>query len=164
MGRHFKTTIITLVYTWLVVGCASHNVSIYDQNRIADIETWHISISAELEGIERSLNNVEERNLKSRIALFLKCDLQLRDNIILYLKSKHQTNVTKDRTTASGYIRIKALCYSDEYGKVDVHIHDDEKTLLAEVEINNGRHEFAKDKNEFAEYCAEIIAAVISTQ
>jgi len=164
MGGHCKTTIIALVYIWLSVGCASHDVSMHDQNRIADIDTWHISFNAELEGVERSLNNVEQSPLKSRIALFLKCDLQLRDNIILYLKSKHQINVTKDRTTALGYIRTKALCYSDEYSKVDVRIYDQEKTLLAEIEINNSRHEFAKDKNEFAEYCADVIAQVISKQ
>jgi len=164
MRGHRKTAIAALVYIWLSFGCASHNVSMHYQDRIADIQTWHISFGAELEGVERSSNNVEKSTLKSTIALFLKCDLQLRDKIKLYLEGKHQINVTKDRATALGYIRTKAFCYSNEYSKVDVHIYDQKKTLLAEIEINNSRHEFAKDKNEFAEYCAGIIAEVISKQ
>ena len=161
MLKQHSRMIIAFIGVWLCTGCARHNLTMFDENKIKSIDTWHISLESELGRVESAFHSAEKNIIKSRISSIMKCDLQLVNSIFLYLSSKYQINVRKDITIESGYIHTKALCHEGKYLRVDISIHDQKENLLAEIEVKNTRGEFAKGNNEFGEYCAGVIAEVI---
>ncbi len=161
MVKQYSRIIIVLIGVWLYTGCARHNLTMYDDNKIKAIDTWYISLESELGRAESAYHSAEKNVIKSRISSIMKCDLQLVNSIFSYLSSKYQINMTKDMTIESGFIHTKALCHEGKYLRVDISIHDQKENLLAEIEVKNTRGEFAKGNNEFGEYCAGVIAEVI---
>ena len=161
MVKQYSRIIIVLIGVWLYTGCARHNLTMYDDNKIKAIDTWYISLESELGRAESAYHSAEKTVIKSRISSIMKCDLQLVNSIFSYLSSKYQINMTKDMTIESGFIHTKALCHEGKYLRVDISIHDQKENLLAEIEVKNTRGEFAKGNNEFGEYCAGVIAEVI---
>ena len=162
MTRLCRTNLIGLLSVFCIVGCASYQVSTYDAVNIKTINTWHLRLTRELEIIENALNQGEEDNFTSKESILLRCDLQLRDGIASYLKSKYKIILVDDPTAASGFIRIQSVCQWGYYVTLEITVYDREENLLAQIEAQNGEDIFVKDDDEFAEYCADAIAEAIS--
>jgi hypothetical protein len=94
----------------------------------------------------------------------LRCDVQLLDAIAGNLVNKHQIHIVKKPNSTSGYIRIGSVCRWEQYVSVDINIYGPEQNLLAKVEIKNGEDFLVKNDEEFAEYCAEIIAGIVLSE
>jgi len=160
--RYF--TLSGLLCTLLVLSCASHEISIREHNEVKEIENWYLCLTEEMETFEKALDSEEVGEIKSRKSVLLKCNVQLLDDISDNLVLKHQIKIVKEPNDTSGYIRIDSVCRWEQYVSADIRIYGLKQNLLATVEIKNGEDFFVKNDEEFAEYCAQIIAKIILTQ
>lgn len=153
---------IGLLCAFLVLSCSSHDISTHEHtNEIKSIEKWYLGLTDEMETFEKALDSEEVGEIKSRKSVLLRCDVQLLDAIADNLVNKHQIKIVKKPDSTSGYIRIDSVCRWERYVSVDIDIYGLKQDLLATVKINNGEDFFVKDDEEFAEYCAEIIAGIV---
>lgn len=153
-----------LICALLVLSCSSHEISTRQHDKIKTIESWHVCLTGEMEEFEKALDSEEVGKTKSRKSVILKCDVQLLDSIDFHLANKHDIKIVKKPNFTSGFIRLDAVCRWGQYVSVDISIYDPEQNLLAKVEIKNGEDIFVKNEEEFAEYCADIIAGTILGQ
>lgn len=152
---------LSIVFTF---GCASHKISPHDSDRIRAIKSWHLCLTDEMAAFEKALDSEEKDNIKSKQTVLLKCDTKLRDGIALYLAKNYKISLVKEPSSMVGYIRTDAVCQWGYYVTLDTEIYDWEDNLLAKVEIKNGEDMLVKNDEEFAEYCADAIAKLLSKQ
>lgn len=152
---------LSIVFTF---GCASHKISAHDSDRIREINSWYLCLTKEMAAFEKALDSEEKDNIKSNKTVLLKCDIKLRDGIALYLARKHKISLVKGPSSMVGYIRTDAVCQWGYYITLDVEIYDWEDNLLAKVAVKNGEDMLVKNDEEFAEYCADAIAKLVSKQ
>ena len=150
--------------TLLLLSCSSHEISTRKHSKIKTIENWYLCLTGEMETFEKALDSEEVGEIKSRKSVLLKCNVQLLDDISDNLVLKHQIKIVKEPNDTSGYIRIDSVCQWEQYVSADIRIYGLKQNLLATVEIKNGEDFFVKNDEEFAEYCAQIIAKIILTQ
>jgi hypothetical protein len=161
--RFFR--VIGLLSTLFVFSCSSHEISTHEyNNKIKTIEKWYLGLTDEMETFEKALDSEELGEMKSRKSVLLSCDVQLLDTIADNLINKHRIKIVKKPDPTSGYIRIDSVCRWERYVSVDIDIYGPKQNLLAKVKINNGEDFFVKNDEEFAEYCAEIIAGIVLSQ
>lgn len=153
-----------LISTLLLISCSSHEISTREHNKIKTIEKWYLCLTGEMETFEKALDSEEVGEIKSRKSVLLRCDVQLLDAIAGNLVNKHQIHIVKKPNSTSGYIRIGSVCRWEQYVSVDINIYGPEQNLLAKVEIKNGEDFLVKNDEEFAEYCAEIIAGIVLSE
>lgn len=153
-----------LIYTLLLPSCSSHEVSTREHNKIKTSENWYHCLTGEMETFEKALDSEEVGEIKSRKSVLLRCDVQLLDAIAGNLVNKHQIHIVKKPNSTSGYIRIDSVCRWEQYVSVDINIYGPEQNLLAKIEIKNGEDFLVKNDEEFAEYCAEIIAGIVLSE
>ena len=153
-----------LLFTVLVLSCSSHEISIREHSKIKKIENWYLCLTGEMETFEKALDSEEVGEIKSRKSVLLKCNVQLLDDITNNLVTKHQIKTVKKPNSSSGYIRIDSVCRWEQYVSADISIYGLKQNLLATVEVKNGEDFFVKNDEEFAEYCAQIIAKIILNQ
>lgn len=153
-----------LISTLLLISCSSHEISTREHNKIKTIEKWYLCLTGEMETFEKALDSEEVGEIKSRKSVLLRCDVQLLDAIAGNLVNKHQIHIVKKPNYTSGYIRIGSVCRWEQYVSVDINIYGPEQNLLAKVEIKNGEDFLVKNDEEFAEYCAEIIAGIVLSE
>ena len=164
MKGYSVASVIGFLSIVITFGCASHNISSHDSNKIRVIKSWHLSLTEDMAAFEKALDSEEYDNIKSKRTVFLKCDVKLRDGIALYLARKHKINLVKEPSSMVGYIRTDAVCQWGYYVTLDAEIYDWEDNLLAEVEVKNGEDMLVKNDEEFAEYCADAIAKLLGKQ
>ena len=158
-------TVIGLLSTLFVFSCTSHEISTHEyNNKINTIEKWYLGLTDEMETFEKALDSEEVGEIKSRKSVLLRCDVQLLDTIADNLVTKHQIKIVKKPDPTSGYIRIDSVCRWERYVSVNIDIYGPKQDLLAKVKIKNGEDFFVKDDEEFAEYCAGIIAGIVLSQ
>ena len=150
--------------TLLLLSCSSHAVSTREHDKINTIEKWYLCLTDEMETFEKALDSEEVGELKSRKSVLLRCDIQLLDAIADNLVNKYQIKIVKKPNSTSGYIRIDSLCRWEQYVSVDIKMYGPKQNLLAKVEVKNGEDFLVKNDEEFAEYCAEIIAGIVLRQ
>jgi hypothetical protein len=160
--RYLRLT--RLICTLLLFSCSSHVVSTREHNKIKTIENWYLCLTDEMETFEKALDSEEVGEIKSRKSVLLRCDVQLLDAIADNLVNKHQIKIVKKPDSTTGHIRIDSVCRWEKYVSVDIDIYGPKQDLLAKVKIKNGEDFFVKNDEEFAEYCAEIIAGIILSQ
>jgi len=158
------SSLIALLSTLLVFSCSSHEISTREHNKIKTIENWYLCLTGEMETFEKALDGEEVGEIKSRKSVLLRCDVQLLDAIAGNLADKHQIKIVKKPNSTSGYIRIDSVCRWEQYVSVDIKIYGPKQNLLAKVEVKNGEDFLVKNDEEFAEYCAEIIAGIVLSQ
>jgi len=117
-----------------------------------------------METFEKALDSEEVGEIKSRKSVLLRCDVQLLNAIAGNLVNKHQINIVKKPNSTSGYIRIDSVCRWEQHVSVNINIYGVEQNLLAKVEVKNGEDFLVKNDEEFAEYCAEIIAGIVLSE
>jgi hypothetical protein len=150
--------------TVLFLSCSSHEISTRKYEKIKTIGSWYLCLTGEMEAFESALDSEEVGKAKSRESVLLKCNVKLLDSIALNLANKHKIKIVKKANSTSSYIRLDAICRWQQYVSVDINFYEPEQNLLAEVEIKNGEDIFVKDDEEFAKYCADIIAGIILSQ
>ena len=158
------SSLIALLSTLLVFSCSSHEISTREHNKIKTVENWYLCLTGEMETFEKALDSEEVGEIKSRKSVLLRCDVQLLDAIAGNLADKHQIKIVKKPNSTSGYIRIDSVCRWEQYVSVDIKIYGPKQNLLAKVEVKNGEDFLVKNDEEFAEYCAEIIAGIVLRQ
>jgi hypothetical protein len=158
--KHLNLLVVLCIF--LLLGCSSHEISTHEyNNKIKTIDKWYLGLTDEMETFEKALDSEEVGEIKSRKSVLLRCDVQLLDAIADNLVNKHQIKIVKKPDSTSGYIRIDSVCRWERYVSVDIDIYGLKQDLLATVRINNGEDFFVKNDEEFAEYCAEIIARIV---
>lgn len=160
--RYFS--LIGFLSILLVSSCSRHEISTREHDKIKTIESWYLCLIDEMAVFEKALDREEVGKIKSRKSVLLKCDAQLLDDIAYHLTNKHKINLVKKPSSTSGYIRADAVCRWEQYVSLDINIYDPEENLLAEVEVKNGEDIFVKNDEEFAEYCADVIAKIVLSQ
>ena len=155
--------LIVLLWIFLFLSCSSHLISTRGHNNIKAIKTWYLCLTDEMEVFEKALDSEEVGEIKSRKSVLLRCDVQLLDAIASNLVKKHKIRIVKKPNSTSGYIRIESLCRWEQYVSADINIYGPKQNLLAEVKVKNGEDFFVKNDEEFAEYCADIIAGILSS-
>jgi hypothetical protein len=155
---------IVILCIFLFLSCSSHEVSTREHTKIKTIENWYLCLTGEMETFEKALDREEVGEIQSRNSVLLRCDVQLLDAIADILVNKHQMKVVKKPNSHSGYIRIASVCRWQQYVSSDINIYGPKQNLLAKVEVKNGEDFFVKNDEEFAEYCAEIIAGIVLSQ
>lgn len=166
MVKSCKIIFLLVIILFLNSGCATHNVTLYDQSKLNTVTVWHIDFSYEAGEIEQKVTSKGETEAKVVKTGHSPRDLQLRDDIFFHLKDKYHISVVKDVNSASGLIRIHPVhFYYGGFKSLDVTIYDQKNNLLARVRIKNGdRPATFKEDDEFAEYCADAIAKLIKGQ
>jgi hypothetical protein len=158
--KHLNLLVVLCIF--LLLGCSSHEISTPKYNdEIKTVEKWYLGLTDEMETFEKALDSEEIGERKSRKSVLLRCDVQLLDSIADILVNKHQIKIVKKPDPTSGYIRIDSLCRWERYVGVDIDIYGPKQDLLAKVKIKNGEDFFVKNDEEFAEYCAKIIAGIV---
>ena len=160
--RYFSLT--GLLCTLLAFSCSSHEVSTREHNKIKTIENWYLCLTGEMETFEKALDSGEVGAIKSRNSVLLRCDVQLLDAIASNLVDKYQIHIVKKTNSTSGFIRIDSVCRWEQYVSVDINIYGPKQNLLAKVEVKNCEDFLVKNDEEFAEYCAEIIAGIVLSE
>jgi hypothetical protein len=150
--------------TLLILSCSSHEISTRKHDKIKTIESWYLCLTGEMEEFEKALDSEEVGKAKSRKSVILKCNVQLLDSTAFHLSNKHEIKLVKNPNSTSGFIRLDAVCRWGQYVSVNINIYDPEQNLLLKVEIKNGEDIFVKNEEEFAEYCADIIAGIVLSQ
>jgi len=117
-----------------------------------------------MQAFEKALDSEEAGERKSRKSVLLRCDVQLLDAIAGNLVNKHQIKIVKRPNSTSGYIRLDSVCRWEQYISADIDFYGPKQNLLAKVEVKNGEDFLVKNDEEFAEYCAEIIAGIVLSQ
>ena len=154
---------MVLLWIFLFLSCSSHHISTRGHKNIKKIKTWYLCLTGEMEVFEKALDSEEVGEIKSRKSVLLRCDVQLLDAVASNLVNKHKINIVKKPNSTSGYIRIESLCRWEQYVSADINIYGPKQNLLAEVKVKNGEDFFVKNDEEFAEYCADIIAGILSS-
>lgn len=164
MGSYSKVVLIGLISVFLVLGCASHEISKLKSEEIKTITGWHLRLTDEMATYEKALDSEESGKTKSKKSVLLQCDIKLRDDIAFYLTTKHKINLVEELKPTIGLIRADAECRWEQYVTLNIIIYDWEHNRLAEIEVKNGEDVMVKDDEKFAEYCADVIAKVILSQ
>jgi len=164
MGSYSKVVLIGLISVFLVFGCASHEISKLNSDKIKTITGWHLCLTDEMAIFEKALDSEESGKTKSKKSVLLQCDVKLRDDIAFYLTTKHKINLVEELKPTIGLIRADAECRWEQYITLNIIIYDWEHNRLAEIEVNNGEDVMVKDDEKFAEYCADVIAELILSQ
>ena len=149
------------LWLFLFLSCSSHQISTREPNNIKTIKNWYLCLTGEMEVFAKALDSEEVGQIKSRKSVLLRCDVQLLDAIADNLVSKHQIKIVKKPNSTSGYIRIDSVCRWQQYVSVDINIYGPKQNLLAKLTVKNGEDLFLKNDEEFAQYCAEIIAGIV---
>ncbi len=164
MGSYSKVVLIGLISVFLVFGCASHEISKLNSDKIKTITGWHLCLTDEMAIFEKALDSEESGKTKSKKSVLLQCDVKLRDDIAFYLTTKHKINLVEELKPTIGLIRAGAECRWEQYVTLNITISDWEHNRLAEIEVKNGEDVMVKDDEKFAEYCADVIAELILSQ
>ncbi len=164
MGSYSKVVLIGLISVFLLFGCASHEISKLNSDKIKTITGWHLCLTDEMAIFEKALDSEESGKTKSKKSVLLQCDVKLRDDIAFYLTTKHKINLVKELKPTIGLIRADAECRWEQYVTLNITIYDWEHNRLAEIEVKNGEDVMVKDDEKFAEYCADVIAKLILSQ
>ena len=164
MGSYSKVVLIGLISVFLVLGCASHEISKLNSDKIRTITGWHLCLTDEMAIFEKALDSEESGKTKSKKSVLLQCDVKLRDDIAFYLTTKHKINLVEELKPTIGLIRADAECRWEQYVTLNITISDWEHNRLAEIEVKNGEDVMVKDDEKFAEYCADVIAKLILSQ
>lgn len=164
MGSYSKVVLIGLISVFLVFGCASHEISKLNSDKIKTITGWHLCLTDEMAIFEKALDSEESGKTKSKKSVLLQCDVKLRDDIAFYLTTKHKINLVEELKPTIGLIRADAECRWEQYVTLNITISDWEHNRLAEIEVKNGEDVMVKDDEKFAEYCADVIAKLILSQ
>jgi hypothetical protein len=163
--RSYRKLVFTgFVSVLLVLGCASHEISEFNPHTIKTITGWHLCLTDEMATYEKALDREGSGKTKSKKSVLLKCDVKLRDDIAFYLTTKHKINLVEELKPTIGVIRADAECRWEHYVTLDIMILDWKHNRLAKIEVTNGEDVMLKDDEQFAEYCADVIAKVISSQ
>ncbi|MGD9037452.1 MAG: hypothetical protein PVF10_12890 [Syntrophobacterales bacterium] len=163
--RSYRKLVFTgFVSVLLVLGCASHEISEFNPHTIKTITGWHLCLTDEMATYEKALDREGSGKTKSKKSVLLKCDVKLRDDIAFYLTTKHKINLVEELKPTIGVIRADAECRWEHYVTLDIMIFDWKHNRLAKIEVINGEDVMLKDDEQFAEYCADVIAKVISSQ
>lgn len=168
-GEHGGGQIFSMKYMNLMVGlllfpflsCSSHQISTREPNNIKTIKNWYLCLTGEMEVFAKALDSEEVGQIKSRKSVLLRCDVQLLDAISSNLVKKYKIKIVKKPNSTSGYIRVESLCRWEQYISADINIYGPKQNLLAAVKVKNGEDFFVKNDEEFAEYCADIIAGIV---
>ena len=155
---------IVVLCMFLFLSCSSHEISTLEQNKIKTIETWYFSLTAEMQTFKKALDSEEVGEMKSRKSVLLRCDVHLLDAVANNLVKKHQIKIVKKPNASSGYIRLDPVCRWEQYVSVDIDIYGPNQNLLAKVKVKNGEDFLMKNDEEFAEYCDQIIAGIVTSQ
>lgn len=164
MGSYSKVVLIGLISVFLLFGCASHEISKLNSDKIKTITGWHLCLTDEMAIFEKALDSEESGKTKSKKSVLLQCDVKLRDDIAFYLTTKHKINLVGELKPTIGLIRADAECRWEQYVTLNITIYDWEHNRLAEIEVKNGEDVMVKDDEKFAEYCADVIAKLILSQ
>jgi hypothetical protein len=164
MGSYSKVFLTGLISVFLVFGCASHEISKLNSDKIKTITGWHLCLTDEMAIFEKALDSEESGKTKSKKSVLLQCDVKLRDDVAFYLTTKHKINLVKELKPTIGLIRADAECRWEQYVTLNIIIYVWEHNLLAEIEVKNGEDIMVKDDEKFAEYCADVIAKLILSQ
>ena len=163
MRSYRKIALTVFIFVLLILGCASHEISEFNADTIKTITGWHLCLTEEMAIYEKALDREESGKTKSKKSVLLKCDIKLRDDIAFYLTSKHKINLVKELKPTIGLIRADAECRWQHYVTLNIMIYDWKQNRLAKIEVTNGEDVLLKDDEKFAEYCADVIAKVISS-
>lgn len=164
MESYSKVVLIGLISVFLVFGCASHEISKLNSDKIKTITGWHLCLTDEMAIYEKALDSEESGKTKSKKSVLLQCDIRLRDDIAFYLTTRHKINLVEELKPTIGLIRVDAECRWEQYVTLNITISDWEHNRLAEIEVKNGEDVMVKDDEKFAEYCADVIAKLILSQ
>ncbi len=164
MGSYSKVVLIGLISVFLVFGCASHEISKLNSDKIKTITGWHLCLTDEMAIFEKALDSEGSGKTKTKKSVLLQCDVKLRDDIAFYLTTKHKINLVEELKPTIGLIRADAECRWEQYVTLNITISDWEHNRLAEIEVKNGEDVMVKDDEKFAEYCADVIAELILSQ
>ncbi len=160
-----KTGIVVTVMAILLVGCAGAKSKLYNQTGIRDISAWSVGFRYEVGSVEKS---VSESLGKSETVIregMSARDLQLRDDIVLYLTDNNGIVASDVSCDSCGHIALHPV--SDDWGfvTVDAVISDTSGTVLARTKIKNGtRNATHKDDDGFAKFAAKKIAALLKSR
>jgi hypothetical protein len=163
MRSYRKIALTVFIFVLLILGCASHEISEFNADTIKTITGWHLCLTDEMATYEKALDREESGKTRSKKSVLLKCDIKLRDNIAFYLTSKHKINLVEELKPTIGLIRADAECRWQHYVTLNIMIYDWKQNRLAKIEVTNGEDVLLKDDEKFAEYCADVIAKVISS-
>ena len=162
--RSYRKLVFTgFISVLLLIGCAGHEISEFNPDTIKTITGWHLCLTDEMERYEKALDRGESGKTKSKKSVLLKCDVKLRDDIAFYLTTKHKINLVEELKPTIGVIRADAECRWEHYVTLNIMIFDWKHNRLAKIEVTNGEDVMVKDDEQFAEYCADVIAKVISS-
>lgn len=164
MNIYSKIILTGCISVLLGFGCASHEISEFNPDKIKTITEWHLSLTDEMATYETALARGKSGKTQSNKSVLLKCDVTLRDNVAFYLTTKHKINLVKELKPTIGLIRADAECRWEHYVTLNIIIYDWKQNRLAKIEISNGEDVLVKDDEKFAEYCADVIAKVIRSQ
>ena len=164
MNIYSKIVLTGCIFAFLGFGCASHEISEFNAEKIKTITGWYLSLTDEMATYEKALAREKSGKTQSNKSVLLKCDVTLRDSVAFYLTAKHKINLVKELKPRIGLIRADAECRWQHFVTLNIIIYDWEQNRLAKIEINNGEDVLVKDDEEFAEYCADVIAKVILSQ
>lgn len=164
MNIYSKIILAGCISVLLGFGCASHEISEFNADKIKTITGWYLSLTDEMATYETALAREKPGQTQSNKSVLLKCDVTLRDSVAFYLTTKHKINLVKELKPTIGLIRADAECRWEHYVTLNIIISDWERNRLAKIEINNGEDVLVKNDEKFAEYCADVIAKVILSQ
>ncbi|MGB6282599.1 MAG: hypothetical protein WBG91_20505, partial [Syntrophobacteria bacterium] len=131
MGSYSKVVLIGLISVFLLFGCASHEISKLNSDKIKTITGWHLCLTDEMAIFEKALDSEESGKTKSKKSVLLQCDVKLRDDIAFYLTTKHKINLVKELKPTIGLIRADAECRWEQYVTLNIIIYDWEHNRLA---------------------------------
>jgi hypothetical protein len=163
MRSYRKIALTVFIFVLLILGCASREISEFNADTIKTITGWHLCLTDEMATYEKALDREESGKTRSKKSVLLKCDIKLRDDIAFYLTSKHKINLVEELKPTIGLIRADAECRWQHYVTLNIMIYDWKQNRLAKIEVTNGEDVLLKDDEKFAEYCADVIAKVISS-
>lgn len=164
MRSHRKLVFTGFISVLLLLGCASHEISEFNPDTIKTITGWHLCLTDEMATYEKALDREGSGKTKSKKSVLLKCDVKLRDDIAFYLTTKHKINLVEELKPTIGVIRADAECRWEHYVTLNIMIFDWKHNRLAKIEVTNGEDVMVKDDEQFAEYCADVIAKVILSE
>ncbi len=142
--------------------CASVKPTVYEPQKIKEINSWVINFKYEPGEIERKSDNEGSQEVKITTGGRPSIDLQLRDDISYFLNDNYGIVIDKTGQTAQGKILINPVRAYWGFKSVDVAIEDLNGLSLARIRVQNGdRNATIKDDYDFAEYAAKAISDVI---
>ena len=106
-----KLTINFILFICLLLifsNCASVKPTIYEPEKIKEINTWEIDFKYEPGEIERKSNNEGSQEVKVTTGGRTSIDLQLKDDISYFLNDNFGINIDKTGESAQGKIFNKS--------------------------------------------------------